>query len=65
MVASVHSGHYGSLSDAANNMVKMAAVVEPDEKSKSTYDYYYAKYKATYPALRDLMHDLTASAPAF
>jgi FGGY-family pentulose kinase len=57
MVAAVHSGHYADLEEAAGRMVKIAEVLEPQAKNKQAYDYAYAKYLATYPALRQLMHD--------
>jgi FGGY-family pentulose kinase len=58
LVAAVHAGHYPDLSEAARHMVQMAAVVEPYQENKRVYDRYYAKYLATYPALRDLMHEM-------
>ena len=39
-------------------MVQVAEVVEPRREFRDGYDYYYAKYRATYPALRALMHDM-------
>jgi FGGY-family pentulose kinase len=57
MVAAVHSGHYANLEEAAARMVQIAEVLEPHSKHKNAYDYAYAKYLATYPALQQLMHD--------
>jgi ribulose kinase len=58
LVAAVHSGHYAGLEEAARGMVQLAEVVEPQERHRRAYDYYYGKYRATYPALRALMHEL-------
>jgi FGGY-family pentulose kinase len=57
MVAAVHSGHYADLSEAARQMVQIAGVVDPQAKNKAAYDHHFGKYLATYPALRELMHD--------
>jgi FGGY-family pentulose kinase len=58
LVAAVHAGHYATLDEAARHMVRIADVIEPQLANRAAYDYFYAKYKATYPALRSLMHDL-------
>jgi ribulose kinase len=63
LVAAVHSGHYANLDEAARRMVQIAGVVEPREENKRAYDSYYEKYKATYPALRALMHEMVESQP--
>jgi FGGY-family pentulose kinase len=58
LVAAVHAGHHANQGEAARRMVQVAAVVEPRGDARREYDYYYAKYRATYPALRALMHDM-------
>jgi FGGY-family pentulose kinase len=58
MIAAVHTGHYPDLDAAARNMVQIAGVIEPRQENKDAYDAYYARYLATYPALRELMHGL-------
>jgi FGGY-family pentulose kinase len=58
LVVAVHAGHYPNLDEAARHMVQTAAVVEPRPENRRAYDYAYAKYVATYPALRALMHDM-------
>jgi FGGY-family pentulose kinase len=63
MVAAVHTGHYPDLATAARRMVQIGDVVEPEPANRAAYDYYYGKYLATYPALRDLMHDLVDNRP--
>jgi FGGY-family pentulose kinase len=64
MVAAVHNGHYGSLDEAAQQMVQMAGVVEPQKGTKGIYDYHYRKYVETYAALRPLMHEMAESRPS-
>ena len=56
MLAAVHTGHFGNLAEAARSMVKMSCVVEPDPGRHKVYDAHYQRYRATYPALRTLMH---------
>jgi ribulose kinase len=58
MIAAVHCGHYPNLNAAAKEMVQIAGVIEPRQQNKSSYDAYYARYLATYPALKELMHGL-------
>jgi FGGY-family pentulose kinase len=58
LVAAVHSGHYPDLGEAARQMVQIAGVIEPQAEHKRAYDYYFAKYIATYLALRALMHEM-------
>src|SRR5712692_223822 len=58
LVAAVHSGHYADLDEAARQMVQSAGVIEPRPENKAAYDAYYARYLATYPALKELMHGL-------
>jgi sugar (pentulose or hexulose) kinase len=58
LVAAVHAGHFPDLDTAARKMAQIADVIEPNKGNKNQYAYYYAKYLATYPALRQLMHDL-------
>jgi FGGY-family pentulose kinase len=56
MTAAVHTGHFLSLNEAAKAMVRMAEVVEPQPANRGAYDELYGRYKATYLALRELMH---------
>ncbi len=58
LVAAVHSKHYADFDEAARAMVQSAGVIEPSSESAKQYNYYYAKYLATYPALRELMHSM-------
>jgi FGGY-family pentulose kinase len=62
LVAAVHAGHFAGLEEAAQRMVKIAEVIEPQPGHRSAYDAAYARYRATYPALRGLMHGLAEAA---
>jgi FGGY-family pentulose kinase len=55
-VAAVHAGRYASLDEAGLAMVHMAATVTPNRATKPVYDDAFGRYKATYPALVELMH---------
>jgi ribulose kinase len=56
LVAAVHAGRYADLDEAAKAMVRIAEVVEPRPETRAAYEEGYARYRATYPALRELMH---------
>jgi FGGY-family pentulose kinase len=56
MTAAVHAGQFASLEEAAGAMVRMAEVIEPGPANRGVYDELYGRYKATYPALRDLFY---------
>lgn len=60
LVAAVHSGHYASFDEAAQRMVQIKKVVEPRSAHRQVYDDLYGRYLATYPALRELMHQAGA-----
>ncbi len=38
-------------------MVRIAEVIEPRPQARRAYDGQYARYLATYPALKALMHE--------
>jgi FGGY-family pentulose kinase len=58
MIAAVHCGHYPDLATAAKHMVQIGAVIEPNRAFRDVYQFHYAKYLATYPALRAMMHEM-------
>jgi ribulokinase len=60
ILASVGAGHYASIEEAAERMVKIRKEVSPNLKNTETYRYYVDKYIDTYPQLRELMHDMVA-----
>jgi ribulokinase len=58
ILASYGSGVYGSIEAAADRMVKIRDKIEPDLANTEKYRYYADKYIATYPQMKDLMHDM-------
>ena len=48
-----------SLAEAAEQMVRVETKVEPDPSMKEVYDFYFQKYVASYPQLKDLMHEVS------
>ncbi|MFW6180303.1 MAG: FGGY-family carbohydrate kinase [Spirochaetota bacterium] len=58
ILASVGSGFYGSIEEAAGNMVKISKEITPDLENTEKYRFYVDKYIQTYPRLKELMHDM-------
>ena len=58
LVAAVHAGLFETFDEAARAMVRIAEVIEPNPANRQTYEDAYARYLATYPALKPLMHGL-------
>ena len=56
ILAAVGAGCYATVSDAARAMVHMEGVVHPRPEVHAQYARAYAAYKATYPALRRVIH---------
>jgi FGGY-family pentulose kinase len=56
--AAVGAGFFPDLRTAAGEMVSLARVIEPNPQNQATYDELFRYYVATYPALRDLMHQV-------
>jgi len=40
-------------------MVRVKRVVEPKVANHSTYEFYFDKYRRTYPALREMMYEMS------
>ena len=57
--AAVGAGHYSSLAEASENMVTITDEIEPDPSRREAYDFYYARFVETYPALASLMHQVS------
>ena len=55
--AAVAAGKYSSLREAAGAMVRVARMIEPDYGKRTLYDSLEDRYRRTYLALRDLMHE--------
>ncbi len=53
ILAAVGAGIYGSISEAAGQMVKTKKVIEPDRSRHAAYQFYVAQYIRTYESLRD------------
>lgn len=53
------AGIYSNLVEASDNMVRVKRVIEPDKKNHDIYNFYFDKYKRTYFALKDLMHEMS------
>jgi FGGY-family pentulose kinase len=60
VLATCGAGVYGSIEEAASRMVRIRSRIEPDLEKTEAYRYYVDKYIATYPALKELMHDMLA-----
>jgi ribulokinase len=58
ILAATGAGLYDSIEEAAEHMVKIRKTIEPDPSKTAAYQYYVDKYIATYPLLKDLMHDM-------
>lgn len=58
MCAAVGAGLFGSLPEAAEQMVTISREVLPDPDKRQLYDFLFDKYVRTYPALKEIMHAL-------
>jgi ribulokinase len=56
LAAAVHAGAFADLDEAAASMVRIAEVIDPRPEAARVYGEVYARYRDTYPALRELMH---------
>jgi ribulose kinase len=56
--AAVGAGHYPDLSTAAQAMVSFERQIDPNPAHHAVYNDLFGHYVATYPALRDLMHEV-------
>ncbi len=58
ILAAFGAGQYKSIEEAASSMVRIKKKIEPDLKNTDRYSYFVDKYIDTYPALKDMMHDM-------
>ena len=58
MLAMVACGAYDSVADAAEYLVSVAEVVEPDAELSALYEAKYQKFKKIYPACKELFAEL-------
>ena len=57
MLAAVGAGVYPDISTAAENMVHVERMVEPDPETHEAYSFYTDRYTETYHQMKDLMHE--------
>jgi sugar (pentulose or hexulose) kinase len=55
--AAYGAGLFDSLEEASEQMVRVTREIEPNDLWAATYDELFERYVATYPQLRDLMHE--------
>jgi len=59
ITATVAAGIYKDLHEAAQQMVRSKAVIEPNEKMHEKYQFYYEIYKELYHATKELLHKIS------
>jgi xylulokinase len=62
LIAGTAAGLYPSLPEACTRTVRLGAHIDPDAATRDAYRRQYSSYRAAYPALRALMHQLGAEA---
>ena len=58
MLAMVGCGRFESVKAAADALVEVAGTIEPDPVLTARYEAQYQKFRAIYPALKDLFPKL-------
>ncbi|MBN2322624.1 MAG: xylulose kinase [Spirochaetes bacterium] len=53
------TGTYRNLVEASNNMVRIQRKIEPVIENHEKYEFYFDKYRRTYFALKELMHEMS------
>jgi FGGY-family pentulose kinase len=53
------AGVYANLTEASDNMVRIKRTIEPVIENHKRYEFYFDKYRKTYFALKDLMHEMS------
>jgi FGGY-family pentulose kinase len=53
------AGIYTDLTEASDNMVRVKRRIEPVTANHEKYEFYFDKYRKTYVALKDLMHEMS------
>lgn len=59
ILGAVAGGAFGSITEAANAMVRPERVVMPDQARHEAYMFYFEKYRELYQLLKDWMHAVT------
>lgn len=60
ILAAHAAGAYGSVAEASEAMVTTSSVVEPRPEHGEAYAFLLDRYRGTYDALRDEMHEMSA-----
>ena len=55
------TGAYKNLTEASDNMVRIRTKIEPSEENHAKYEFYFDKYRRTYFALKELMHEMSGN----
>jgi FGGY-family pentulose kinase len=58
MLGAVGAGVYSDVTEAASKMVHTLDQLTPDQGKHDEYQYYFEKYTESYPAMRELIHDV-------
>ena len=58
ILAFVSNGHYSSINEAAESMVKVRKIIDPIERNHEIYDEYVKQYEKTYETLKELSKNL-------
>ena len=59
IVAAVGAGAYPDFASASQNMVTISGKITPDLKKHEQYKYFFSKYQESYPALKNLMQEMS------
>lgn len=59
ILGAVAAKAYGSIQEAARNMVSYVDKIEPDIEKHEEYKFFLKKYIEVYPLLKDWMHQIT------
>ena len=59
IVAAVGAGAYPDFASASQNMVTISGKITPDLKKHEQYKYFFGKYQESYPALKNLMQEMS------
>ena len=58
IIGAVGGGYYKDITEAAENMVHVKSVIEPNKENNEKYQFYIDKYIRTYQQMKDLMHEM-------
>ena len=58
MLAMVGTGAYSSVQECADDLVKTAAVIDPDPEIAARYEEQYRKFRQIYPALKSVFPEI-------